>query len=84
MTGEVSSFGAGGHPKCMMVANIFISFIGAGILGLPKAFKTAGLLEGSIVMAVVAFLEWVCLFSTLLTQCRFLSSCCRGRSALFV
>ena len=56
MTGEVSSFGAGGHPKCMMVANIFISFIGAGILGLPKAFKTAGLLEGSIVMAVVAFL----------------------------
>lgn len=56
MTGEVSSFGTGGHPKCMMVANIFISFIGAGILGLPKAFKTAGLLEGSIVMSIVAFL----------------------------
>ena len=56
MTGEVSSLGVAGHPKCMMVANIFISFIGAGILGLPKAFKTAGLLEGSIVMSVVAFL----------------------------
>lgn len=56
MTGEVSNFGAGSHPKCMMVANIFISFIGAGILGLPKAFKTSGLIEGSIVMSVVAFL----------------------------
>ena len=28
-------------------ANIFISFIGAGVLGLPYAFKKAGLLEGN-------------------------------------
>ena len=27
--------------------NIFISFIGAGILGLPYAFKKAGLFEGN-------------------------------------
>jgi len=35
--------------------NIFISFIGAGILGLPYAFKKAGLFEGAIVMIFVAF-----------------------------
>lgn len=38
-----------------VVANIFISFIGAGVLGLPYAFKQAGLLEGALVMTFVAF-----------------------------
>jgi len=28
-----------------IIANIFISFIGAGVLGLPYAFKVAGMLE---------------------------------------
>ncbi len=40
-----------------LVSNIFISFIGAGVLGLPYAFKEAGLLEGAIVMAAVAYLS---------------------------
>lgn len=34
-------------------ANIFISFIGAGILGLPYAFKEAGLIEGILIMSLV-------------------------------
>lgn len=38
-----------------VVANIFISFIGAGVLGLPYAFKQAGLLEGFIVMSLVSY-----------------------------
>ncbi|XP_023332674.1 amino acid transporter ANT1 [Eurytemora carolleeae] len=36
-------------------ANIFISFIGAGVLGLPYAFKKAGLLEGILVMSLVSY-----------------------------
>ena len=34
--------------KVRVVANIFISFIGAGVLGLPYAFKEAGLMEGMV------------------------------------
>ena len=37
-----------------VVANIFISFIGGGILGLPYAFKRAGIMEGVIIMVLVA------------------------------
>ena len=40
-----------------IVANIFISFIGAGVLGLPYAFKESGLVEGAIVMSVVCYLS---------------------------
>ena len=40
--------------KVSLVANIFISFIGAGVLGLPYAFKEAGLLEGFLVMVFVS------------------------------
>lgn len=38
-----------------IVANIFISFIGAGVLGLPYAFKRAGILEGIVVMCFVSY-----------------------------
>jgi len=37
-----------------VAANIFISFIGAGVLGLPYAFKKAGLMEGFLVLTFVA------------------------------
>jgi len=37
-----------------VAANIFISFIGAGVLGLPYAFKEAGLMEGLLVLTFVA------------------------------
>lgn len=43
------------HDSVRVVANIFISFIGAGVLGLPYAFKQAGLLEGLIVMCTVSY-----------------------------
>jgi len=49
----------GGSPgtkdPVKIVANIFISFIGAGVLGLPYAFKKAGLLEGALVMVFVSY-----------------------------
>ncbi|XP_064404941.1 uncharacterized protein LOC135350143 [Halichondria panicea] len=34
-------------------ANIIIAFIGAGILGLPYAFKEGGLVEGAVIMALI-------------------------------
>lgn len=43
----------GTDSRVKIFANIFISFIGAGILGLPYAFREAGLVEGIIVMASV-------------------------------
>lgn len=46
---------AGTRDPVKIVANIFISFIGAGILGLPYAFKRAGILEGVLVMLFVSY-----------------------------
>lgn len=40
-----------------MVANIFVSFIGAGMLGLPFAYKESGIMEGAIIMALVGYLS---------------------------
>ncbi|RXG57090.1 Amino acid transporter ANT1, partial [Armadillidium vulgare] len=40
-----------------IIANVFISFIGAGLLGLPYAFKESGILEGAIIMSVVGYLS---------------------------
>jgi len=45
----------GSRDTVRVVANIFISFIGAGVLGLPYAFKTSGLAEGTLVMIFVAY-----------------------------
>lgn len=47
--------GQGTKDPVKIVANIFISFIGAGVLGLPYAFKRAGLLEGVLVMLCVSY-----------------------------
>jgi len=47
--------GGGTRDPVKIVANIFISFIGAGVLGLPYAFKRAGLMEGVIVMVFVSY-----------------------------
>ncbi len=54
MTVEVGA--DAGNSVVKMVANIFISFIGAGVLGLPYAFKEAGLMEGVLVMGVTCYL----------------------------
>ncbi|KAK2188576.1 hypothetical protein NP493_128g04002 [Ridgeia piscesae] len=39
------------------MANIFISFIGAGVLGLPYAFKEAGIIEGFCMMTAVGLIS---------------------------
>ncbi|XP_048775829.1 uncharacterized protein LOC125680372 [Ostrea edulis] len=48
-----SNSGSGSRNSIKIFANIFISFIGAGVLGLPFAFKEAGILEGIVVMTLV-------------------------------
>lgn len=47
--------GEGVRDPVRVVANIFISFIGAGVLGLPYAFKEAGLLEGVLIMMAICY-----------------------------
>lgn len=46
--------GPGSSHPVKIFANIFIAFIGAGVLGLPYAFKEAGILEGILIMSFVA------------------------------
>lgn len=52
-----SSGGQGTNSYIKVFGNIFISFIGSGVLGLPFAFKEAGILEGIIVMSFVGLLS---------------------------
>lgn len=68
------------YESLKIVSNIFIAFIGSGVLGLPYAFKRSGLLEGAFVMAIVAY------FSTramlLLIDCQYkVKSVLQGRSS---
>eukprot|EP00096_Caligus_rogercresseyi_P003500 TRINITY_DN1661_c0_g1_i1.p1 TRINITY_DN1661_c0_g1~~TRINITY_DN1661_c0_g1_i1.p1 ORF type:complete len:426 (-),score=133.38 TRINITY_DN1661_c0_g1_i1:1747-3024(-) len=46
-----------GDPRVRLIANIFISFLGAGVLGLPYAFKESGLLEGVLLMTFVSIVS---------------------------
>jgi hypothetical protein len=50
------------------LGNIFISFVGAGVLGLPYAFSRSGLLLGALVMLVVSILAYICIL--LLVDCK--------------
>eukprot|EP00892_Ulva_mutabilis_P009273 jgi/Ulvmu1/6718/UM030_0051.1 len=50
------------------LANIFISFLGAGILTLPYAFKESGLLLGGGFLTVLALLAYYCIL--LLVDCK--------------
>jgi solute carrier family 36 (proton-coupled amino acid transporter) len=54
------------HLKAL--SNIFISFVGAGVLGLPHAFQRSGLVQGPLVMVMVAGLALHCML--LLVQCK--------------
>lgn len=58
----------GTDSKIKTFANIFISFIGAGILGLPYAFKESGIVEGAIIMSVVGGVSIKAMF--LLIDCK--------------
>lgn len=52
-----------------ILSNIFIAFIGSGVLGLPYAFKRSGLLEGAFVMAAVAYFSMKAML--LLIDCQY-------------
>ena len=56
------------HPA-KILANIFIAFIGAGVLGLPFAFKEAGILEGMLVMATIGLISGKAML--LLIDCKY-------------
>ncbi|RDD39475.1 Amino acid transporter ANTL1 [Trichoplax sp. H2] len=47
----------GARSSFKIFANIFISFIGSGILALPYAFKEAGVIEGSLILCIVGLLS---------------------------
>jgi len=63
--------GGGGQESSVisLYGNIFITFVGAGILGLPYAFKEAGIIEGAIVLAFVAVLSIKAMF--LVIDCKY-------------
>ena len=42
-------------------SNLFISVVGAGVLGLPYAFKRSGLILGTVVMIAIAALNLHCM-----------------------
>ena len=42
-------------------SNLFISVVGAGVLGLPYAFRRSGLVQGTIVMVIIAALNLHCM-----------------------
>ncbi|XP_033104591.1 amino acid transporter AVT3C-like [Anneissia japonica] len=44
----------GSDSSVKIFANIFITFVGAGVLGLPFAFKEAGILEGIVIMILIS------------------------------
>ncbi|PIK49721.1 putative proton-coupled amino acid transporter 3 isoform X2 [Apostichopus japonicus] len=48
--------GGTGSPL-KIFGNVFISFVGAGVLGLPSAFKESGILEGLLIMSFVGFVS---------------------------
>ncbi|XP_020217054.1 amino acid transporter AVT3C [Cajanus cajan] len=49
-------------------ANIFISIVGAGVLGLPYSFKRTGWLLGLLMLFAVAFLTYHCMMLLVLTR----------------
>ena len=57
----------GTRSPVKIFGNIFISFIGAGVLGLPYAFKEAGVLEGCLVLCFVGFLSFRNVLTTLVS-----------------
>lgn len=50
-------------------SNLFISVVGAGVLGLPYAFKRSGLVLGIVVMIVIAALNLHCMLLLVINLC---------------
>ncbi|OIW10759.1 hypothetical protein TanjilG_27705 [Lupinus angustifolius] len=47
--------------KFKTIANIFISIVGAGVLGLPYSFKRTGWVMGLFMLFIVAFFTYYCM-----------------------
>jgi len=75
------SGGGGGTTSdpVKIFSNIFISFIGAGVLGLPYAFKRAGILEGIIVMILVSYFAVKAML--LIIECKYKLLAMQGESS---
>ncbi|MQM10466.1 hypothetical protein Taro_043360 [Colocasia esculenta] len=54
------------QPKTF--ANVFIAIVGAGVLGLPYAFKRTGWVAGSLMLLVVAALTYHCMMLLVRTR----------------
>ncbi|KAI4327850.1 hypothetical protein L6164_020264 [Bauhinia variegata] len=54
--------------KLKTFANIFISIVGAGVLGLPYSFKRTGWVMGLIMLFSVAFLTYHCMMLLVYTR----------------
>ncbi len=52
-----SEFGVGSSSQLQVAVNIFISFVGSGMLGMPFAFKQSGYLLGVISLFVMSTLN---------------------------
>lgn len=50
-------FGIGNSSPMQVAANIFISFVGSGLLGMPFAFKQSGWLLGIITLSIMSSLN---------------------------
>lgn len=70
--------GGGITSPFKMIANIFVSFIGAGMLGLPFAFKESGIMEGALIMAVVGYLSVAAML--MLIDCKYAILSSGGRA----
>ncbi|GAV56519.1 Aa_trans domain-containing protein [Cephalotus follicularis] len=56
--------------QCKTFANVFIAVVGAGVLGLPYAFKRTGWLTSLIMLFSVAALTWHCMMLLVYTSRR--------------
>ncbi|KAK8965666.1 Lysine histidine transporter-like 3 [Platanthera guangdongensis] len=56
------------QPKTF--ANVFIAIVGAGVLGLPYAFKRTGWAAGSLMLFVIGFLTYHCMMLLVRTRRR--------------
>eukprot|EP00051_Salpingoeca_urceolata_P002178 m.47883 g.47883 ORF g.47883 m.47883 type:complete len:413 (+) comp11953_c0_seq1:316-1554(+) len=63
------SSGDGANSTSAFFANVFISFVGAGILGLPYAFRQAGVAEAVLLMVCCGILSVKAML--LLVECKY-------------
>ena len=55
--GQHGEFGIGNSSPIQVAINIFISFVGSGMLGMPYAFKQSGWLLGIVTLSIMSALN---------------------------